>query len=206
MERDPLERPRASVEARHCRPDAGRRRQRRVRAGSAAAHRRHDANATGCVSEQALARGRARLSAARSIAACAFCRAPQREAMFEIYSFCRAVDDIADDPGPREPRRGQLAQWRADIDAIYRGAAAGGACRPGAGGAHVRSATRGFPGRHRRHGDGRDRRYPRARPRRRSIFIATASPARSAGFRCGCSAWSTTPASRSRIISAARCS
>jgi presqualene diphosphate synthase len=47
----------------------------------------------------------------------------QREAMFEIYSFCRAVDDIADDPGPREPRREQLARWRADIDAVYRGAA-----------------------------------------------------------------------------------
>jgi phytoene synthase len=42
--------------------------------------------------------------------------------MFEIYSFCRAVDDIADDPGPREPRRGQLQAWRADIDAIYSGA------------------------------------------------------------------------------------
>ena len=47
----------------------------------------------------------------------------QREAMFEIYSFCRAVDDIADDPGPRDARRAQLAQWRADIDAVYRGAA-----------------------------------------------------------------------------------
>ena len=46
----------------------------------------------------------------------------EREAMFEIYSFCRAVDDIADDPGPREPRRGQLQAWRADIDAIYAGA------------------------------------------------------------------------------------
>jgi presqualene diphosphate synthase len=46
----------------------------------------------------------------------------EREAMFEIYSFCRAVDDIADDPGPREPRRGQLRAWRADIDAIYAGA------------------------------------------------------------------------------------
>jgi presqualene diphosphate synthase len=45
----------------------------------------------------------------------------EREAMFEIYSFCRAVDDIADDPGPREPRRGQLQTWRADIDAIYAG-------------------------------------------------------------------------------------
>jgi len=46
----------------------------------------------------------------------------QREAMFEIYSFCRAVDDIADDPGPRDIRRGQLAAWRSDIDAVYAGA------------------------------------------------------------------------------------
>jgi len=45
----------------------------------------------------------------------------QREAMFEIYSFCRAVDDIADDPGPRDARRGQLAAWRSAIDAIYAG-------------------------------------------------------------------------------------
>jgi phytoene synthase len=45
----------------------------------------------------------------------------EREAMFEIYSFCRAVDDIADDPGPREPRRGQLQTWRVDIDALYAG-------------------------------------------------------------------------------------
>ena len=37
----------------------------------------------------------------------------QRNAMFEIYAFCRAVDDIADDPGPRETARaraGALAQ------------------------------------------------------------------------------------------------
>ena len=46
---------------------------------------------------------------------------PQREAMFEIYSFCRAVDDIADDLGPRDPRSGKLQAWRADIDAIYAG-------------------------------------------------------------------------------------
>jgi presqualene diphosphate synthase len=45
----------------------------------------------------------------------------QREAMFEIYSFCRAVDDIADDPGPKEPRMQALEQWRRDIDAIYWG-------------------------------------------------------------------------------------
>jgi presqualene diphosphate synthase len=45
----------------------------------------------------------------------------EREAMFEIYAFCRAVDDIADDPGPREPRREQLQQWRGVIDSLYGG-------------------------------------------------------------------------------------
>jgi phytoene synthase len=47
----------------------------------------------------------------------------QRVAMFEIYAFCRAVDDIADDPGPREDRLAALESWRSDIDALY-GAAA----------------------------------------------------------------------------------
>ena len=37
----------------------------------------------------------------------------QREAMFEIYSFCRLVDDIADSTAPHAERRPQLAQWRA---------------------------------------------------------------------------------------------
>jgi phytoene synthase len=46
---------------------------------------------------------------------------PQREAMFEIYGFCRAVDDIADDRGPCAPRLAGLATWRADIAAIYAG-------------------------------------------------------------------------------------
>jgi squalene synthase HpnD len=44
---------------------------------------------------------------------------PRREAMFEIYSFCRAVDDIADEAGPRGARRQALAKWRRDIDALY---------------------------------------------------------------------------------------
>ncbi len=43
----------------------------------------------------------------------------QREAMFEIYSFCRTVDDIADEAGPRDVRLEQLRRWRADIDALY---------------------------------------------------------------------------------------
>lgn len=45
----------------------------------------------------------------------------QRDAMYEIYAFCRAVDDIADDGGPKVPRRSQLDGWRRDIDAIYAG-------------------------------------------------------------------------------------
>ncbi|HLI99447.1 MAG TPA: presqualene diphosphate synthase HpnD [Bradyrhizobium sp.] len=45
----------------------------------------------------------------------------QREAMFQIYSFCRQVDDIADSDGPREARLAELQQWRQDIDALYRG-------------------------------------------------------------------------------------
>jgi squalene synthase HpnD len=45
----------------------------------------------------------------------------QREAMFQIYSFCRKVDDIADSDGPREERLAALQQWRDDIDALYRG-------------------------------------------------------------------------------------
>ncbi len=45
----------------------------------------------------------------------------QREAMFEIYSFCRLVDDIADSTAPHAERRLGLAQWRKDIDALYAG-------------------------------------------------------------------------------------
>ena len=47
----------------------------------------------------------------------------QRDAMFEIYSFCRKVDDIADSAGPRDERLDQLRLWRADIDALYHGSA-----------------------------------------------------------------------------------
>ena len=45
----------------------------------------------------------------------------QREAMFQIYSFCRQVDDIADSDGPRAERLAALQQWRDDIDALYQG-------------------------------------------------------------------------------------
>ncbi len=45
----------------------------------------------------------------------------QREAMYEVYSFCRHVDDIADEGGPRPQRHAALEQWRRDVDAICDG-------------------------------------------------------------------------------------
>jgi phytoene synthase len=43
--------------------------------------------------------------------------------MFEIYAFCRAVDDIADGDAPRPQRVIGLNAWRRDIAACYAGAA-----------------------------------------------------------------------------------
>ncbi|HZP75968.1 MAG TPA: presqualene diphosphate synthase HpnD [Pseudolabrys sp.] len=45
----------------------------------------------------------------------------QRQAMFEIYSFCRAVDDIADCDAPHAWRLEHLARWRNNIDTLYAG-------------------------------------------------------------------------------------
>ena len=46
---------------------------------------------------------------------------PQREAMYAVYGFCRAVDDVADEGGTREERSAGLARWRESIDALYAG-------------------------------------------------------------------------------------
>jgi phytoene synthase len=44
----------------------------------------------------------------------------ERAAMFAIYSFCRMVDDIADDgTRPRAMRATELDRWRADLGALY---------------------------------------------------------------------------------------
>src|ERR1700722_3975071 len=41
---------------------------------------------------------------------------PRRNAMSDLYAFCREVDDVADeDATPTEERRKQLSAWRADI-------------------------------------------------------------------------------------------
>jgi phytoene synthase len=45
----------------------------------------------------------------------------QRQAMYDVYAFCRAVDDIADDPGPRPDRMDALERWREDLRRLYSG-------------------------------------------------------------------------------------
>jgi presqualene diphosphate synthase len=50
----------------------------------------------------------------------------EREAMFAIYAFCRAVDDIADDQqGDRAQRTAALDAWRRDLDRVYAGQSPG---------------------------------------------------------------------------------
>ena len=50
----------------------------------------------------------------------------EREAMFAVYGFCRAVDDIADDQGGAPAARTEaLNAWRRDLDALYAGGDAG---------------------------------------------------------------------------------
>jgi phytoene synthase len=45
----------------------------------------------------------------------------RREAMYAIYAFCRAVDDIADEPGEPEDKLAALEGWRREIDRLYEG-------------------------------------------------------------------------------------
>ena len=45
----------------------------------------------------------------------------RRAAMYAIYAFCRAVDDIADDPGPLAERLPALEAWRARVARLGRG-------------------------------------------------------------------------------------
>lgn len=45
----------------------------------------------------------------------------KREAMFEVYRFCRKVDDIADSRGPRDARLAELSRYREDVASLYAG-------------------------------------------------------------------------------------
>ena len=111
----------------------------------------------------------------------------QRDAMYEIYSFCRAVDDIADSTGPRAERLAQLERGAPTSRALSRHA---GPARCAASAQAVK--TFGL----RREDflaviDGMEMDVVadiRAPDSPRSSFIATAWRARSAGFPCACSA------------------
>ncbi len=45
----------------------------------------------------------------------------RRQAMYAIYSFCRAVDDIADDPGKTCDKLRALDEWRERVRHLYSG-------------------------------------------------------------------------------------
>jgi phytoene synthase len=45
----------------------------------------------------------------------------KRLAMYAIYAFCREVDDIADEPGELDYKRGELVIWRDQIERLYAG-------------------------------------------------------------------------------------
>jgi presqualene diphosphate synthase len=47
--------------------------------------------------------------------------AARRDAMYAVYAFCREVDDIADDERPAPEKIAALAQWRAEIEALFAG-------------------------------------------------------------------------------------
>ena len=50
----------------------------------------------------------------------------ERAAMFAIYAFCRAVDDIVDEPvGDLASRTAELDGWRRDVASLYAGGPAG---------------------------------------------------------------------------------
>ncbi len=47
----------------------------------------------------------------------------RRQAMFGLYAFCRAVDDIADGPWDQRRRLAELQEWRAHVEHLFVGQA-----------------------------------------------------------------------------------
>jgi phytoene synthase len=45
----------------------------------------------------------------------------KREAIYVVYALCRAVDDIADEPGDAEAKAERLKGWREELDRCYAG-------------------------------------------------------------------------------------
>ena len=43
----------------------------------------------------------------------------RREAVYAVYAFCRAVDDVADGPEPEADKIARLCDWRRAVDRLY---------------------------------------------------------------------------------------
>ena len=70
---------------------------------------------------------------------------PEREAMYAIYAFCRAVDDIADDQQAERPERAlALDRWRRDLGRSLRRRPRRAGRVPKRGGPRFRAGPRRF--------------------------------------------------------------
>lgn len=45
----------------------------------------------------------------------------KRDGMYAVYTYCREIDDIADDDNPLAEKIAALKEWRAEIDRLYQG-------------------------------------------------------------------------------------
>jgi phytoene synthase len=45
----------------------------------------------------------------------------KREAMYTVYAFCKAVDSAVDEPPAGSNPSNELARWRTELDAVYKG-------------------------------------------------------------------------------------
>ena len=62
---------------------------------------------------------------------------PRREAIYAVYAFSRAVDDVVDEMADPARAAEGLAEWRREVDRMY----GGGRGRPGAGAAGLAGAV-----------------------------------------------------------------
>lgn len=68
-------------------------------------------------SDAALVRARVARAGSSFSKGMASLRGERRRALYAVYAFCRAVDDIADGAAPEAEKRAFLAEWRAKLDA-----------------------------------------------------------------------------------------
>ncbi|HEY8613040.1 MAG TPA: squalene/phytoene synthase family protein, partial [Roseomonas sp.] len=71
---------------------------------------------SGGPSDAALVRARVARAGSSFSKGMASLRGERRRALYAVYAFCRAVDDIADGAAPEPEKRQFLAEWRAKLD------------------------------------------------------------------------------------------